>query len=68
MSEEQLLQGIIVGQLFGYVQCDIEVPEHLRSYFSNFPPIFKITVVSREIIGNLMRQYAEKEIIMAQPR
>ena len=68
LSEEQFLQGIIHGQLFGYVQCDIEVPEHLRSYFSNFPPIFKNTVVSREDIGNLMREYAEKENIMAQPR
>ena len=29
LSEEQLLQGIIDGQLFGYVQCDIEFPEHL---------------------------------------
>ena len=68
MSEEQLLQGIIDGQLFGYVQCDIEFPEHLRSYFSNFPPIFKNTVVSREDIGTLMRKYAEKENIMTQPR
>ena len=68
LSEEQLLQGIIDGQLFGYVQCDIDLPEHLRSYFSNFPPMFKNTVVSREDIGNLMREYAEKENIMAQPR
>ena len=67
-SEEQLLQGIIDGRLFGYVQCDIEVPQHLRSYFSNFPPIFKNTVVSREDIGTLMRENAEKENIMAQPR
>ena len=68
LSEEQLLQGIIDEQLFGYVQCDIEVPEHLRSYFSHFPPIFKNTVVSREDIGTLMREYAEKENIMPQPR
>ena len=68
LSEEQLLQGIIDGQLLGYVQCDIEVPEHLHSYFSNFRPIFKNTVVSTEDIGNLMREYEEKENIMAQPR
>ena len=42
LSEEQLLQGIIDGRLFGYVQCVIEVPEHLRDYFSNFPHISKI--------------------------
>ena len=68
LSGEQLLHGIIDGQLFGYVKCDIEVPEDLRSYFSNFPPIFKNTVVSREDIGTLMREYAEKVNIMAQPR
>ena len=68
MSEEQLLQGIIVGKQFGYVQCDIEVPEHPRRYFSNFSPIFKNTVVSSEDIGTLMREFAEKENIMAQPR
>ena len=67
-SEEQLLQGIIDGGLFGYVQCDIEVPEHLGHYFSNFPPIFKITVVMRDDIGNLMKQYKEMEKLMVQPR
>ena len=68
LSEEQLLQGIINGRLFGYVQCDIEVPEHLRNYFSKFPPIFKNTVVSRDDIGSLMKQHAEKENIMVQPK
>ena len=62
------MQGVIDGQLFSYVQCDLEVPEHLRSYFLNFLPIFKKNAVSREDIGNLMRQNAEKENIMAQPR
>ena len=66
LSEEQLLQVIMDGRLFGYVQCDIEVPEHLRDYFSNFPPIIKNTVVSRDKIGKLMKQYAEKENIVAQ--
>ena len=68
LSEEKLLQQLIDGRLFGYVQCPIEVPEHLRDYFSNFPPIFKNTVVSRDDIGNLMKEYAEKEGIMPQPR
>ena len=67
LSEEQLLHQIIDGRLFGYVQCDIEVPEHLRDYFSNFPPIFKNTAVSRDDIGDLMKEYAEKEGIMPQP-
>ena len=68
LSEEQLLQQINDGPLFGYVQCDIEVPEHLRDYFSNFPPIFKNTVVSRDDIGDLMKEYTEKEGTKPQPR
>ena len=68
LIEEQLLQRIIDGRLFGYIQCDIEVPEHLRDYFSNFPPTFKNTVVSRDDIGNLMKEFAEKEGIMPQPK
>ena len=61
------MQGIIDGRFFGYVQCDIEVPEHLSYYFSNFPPIFKNTAVSRDDNGNLVKQYAEKENIIVQP-
>ena len=68
LSEEQLFQRIVDGRFFGYVQCDIEAPEHLRDYFSNFSPIFKNTVVSKDDIGNLMKEYAEKEGIMPQPR
>ena len=55
-------------RLFGYVQCDLKVPEHLKAYFTNFPPIFKNTVVSRNDIGDLMKEYAEKKGIMSQAR
>ena len=47
--------------LFRYVQCEIEVSEHLKNYFSNFPAIFKNIVVNRTGIGNLMRECAQKE-------
>ena len=68
LSEEGLMQGNIDGRFSGYVQCDIiGVPEPLRDNFSNFPPIFKNTAVSRDDIGNLMKQYAEKENFMVQP-
>ena len=63
IDASQLLQVIIDGRLFGYVQCDIEVPEHLRDYFSNFPPIFKNFVVSRGDIGYLMKQYAKMNLL-----
>ena len=68
LSEENFMQKISNGQLFGYVQYDIEVPEHLCDYFSNFLPIFSNTAVSRDDIGNLMKQCAEKKNIVVQPR
>ena len=68
LTEEGLLQGNFDGRHFGYVQCDIEMPEHLRDYFSNFPPILKNAAVNRVVNGNLMKQYAEKENIMVSPK
>ena len=50
------------------MQCDIEVPESLRSKSVNFNPIFKNTLVSRSDIGDLMKDYAEDEKLLFQPR
>ena len=41
LSFENLLSRIRKGELFGYVQCDLGVPENLREKFESFPPIFK---------------------------
>ena len=68
LSEERLMQEIKSRRLFGYVQCDLKVPESLKAYFAKFFPIFKDTVVSKNDIGDLMKEYAEKEGIMSQPR
>ena len=62
------MEQIRSGKLFGYVQCDIEVPDELRKKFANFPPIFKNTNVGRQGIGSLMQDYAEKEGLLCQPR
>ena len=50
------------------MQCGIEVPECLRSKFVNFPPIFKNTLNSKNDIGNLIKDYAEEERLLFQPR
>ena len=68
LTEQQLLEGIKKGSLFGYVQCDIEAPEKLSVNFANFPPIFKNTLVSKNDIGDLIKTYAEEGGIMSQPR
>ena len=68
LAAEQLLGEIKEGKLFGYVQCDIGVPENLRSKILNFPPIFKNTSVSKSDIGDLMKNHAEEERLLSQPR
>ena len=62
------MEQIRSGKMFGYVQCDIEVPEELKKKFANFPPIFKNTNVGRHDIGSLMQDYAEKKGLLCQPR
>ena len=51
LREGSLLEQIRSGKLFGYVQCDIEVPEELKEKFANFPPVFKNTNVGRHDFG-----------------
>ena len=46
----------------------IEVPESLRENFANFLPIFRNTFVSKSDTGNLIKNYAEEERLLSQPR
>ena len=68
LIEHHFLEGIKKGNQFGYVQCDIEVPENLKTNFLNFPPIFKNTLISKNDIGDLEKTYAKEEGIRSQPR
>ena len=68
LSSETPLTRIHEDKLFGYVQCDLEVPEELREQFANFPPIFKNCDVGRENIGKFMLEYAEKNALLLKPQ
>ena len=61
LREERLLEQIRSGKLFGYVQCDIEVPKELKKNFANFPHIIKITNVGQHDSILLIIDYAGKE-------
>ena len=49
------------GNFFGYVQCDLEVPDCLRSNFAIFPPIFMNRLVGRKDMRDTLERYAEGE-------
>ena len=47
----------MTNKLFGFVECDIEVPDYLKDHFSEMCPIFKnieINQNSKEVIGDHM--------------
>ena len=69
MTQQKVSENIIVyGNLFGIVECDILVPEHLRTYFADTQHIFSNASISRDDIGEFMCSYAIKHDILKQPR
>ena len=45
LLQTSFLAKILDGSLFEYVQCDLVVPDELKTKFAIFPPIFKNTEV-----------------------
>ena len=60
MTMNQVIQGVLDEKLFGVVECDIHVPDHLKPNFSEMCPIFKNTEISRDDIGEFMKEFAEE--------
>ena len=63
LTQDQIIQHIQDGHLFGFVECDIEVPGHLKEYFSEMTPIFKNVDVCLDDIGEFMQNYAKEHNI-----
>ena len=51
LSANSLLQKNRNKTMFGYVQCDLTVPDELQAKFSKLPPIFKNIDVTRNDFG-----------------
>ena len=57
MTEQDILGHIISDNIFGAVEVDISVPEHLKAHFQEMPPIFKHAVIQEQDIGAHMRDF-----------
>jgi hypothetical protein len=64
MTEDQILAAVLNDQLFGALEVDLHVPDHLKPTFAEMPPIFKNIDVSRDDIGDHMKTYAEERNVM----
>ena len=53
--------------LFGFVECGIEVPDHLKEYFSEMTPIFKDVDVCFDDVGEFMQEYTTQHNIKDDP-
>ena len=54
--------------MFGFVECDTKVPDHLKEYFSEMTPIFKNVDVCLGDVGELMQEYTKQHNIKDVPR
>ena len=63
LNQDQIVQYIQDG----FVECDIEVPDHLKEYFSDMTPIFKNVNVCLDDVGEFMQEYAKEHSIKDVP-
>ncbi|KAK3098713.1 hypothetical protein FSP39_022331 [Pinctada imbricata] len=78
VSENQILNAVKEGTLFGMLEVDIQVPEqwpaHFASsrspydYFEEMAPLFCTTDIPFEVIGPHMQDYAERHGLSKKPR
>ncbi len=56
-----IIDDIQQDKIFGFLECDIHVPEHLKENFSEMAPIFKNVLIepTEEVIGKHMFEYNE---------
>jgi hypothetical protein len=62
---QQLKKDVMSDKLFGYVECDISVPDNLYEYFSEMCPIFKNIDIhgTKDVIGEHMADYCTQNNI-----
>ncbi|GMF66367.1 unnamed protein product [Phytophthora lilii] len=53
-----LIDDILADKQFGFIECDIETPEHLKEHFREMTPIFKNVEIdpTAEVIGEFMAE------------
>ena len=55
------MRAVSEGTFNGFLEVDISVPEHLREYYSDFPPLFPTEEVPFDVVGqwrNCMKKWS----------
>ena len=61
MNQSEIIEGILNDRLFCAIECKIHVPDNLKQYFEEMPPIFKNTTVRLNDIGDYMKEYLKNQ-------
>ena len=67
LSSESVLEKLRDGSIYGYIQCDLVVPDELKTKFANFPPIFKRLKWEELISGSICQIMPLKMIFLNTP-
>ena len=67
-TQQSLLQEVLDGSFFGYVECDIHVPSHLTQNFSEMSPIFINVALNRNHLSPRMLQHVQATGEFSMPR
>ena len=63
MLESEILEAVKTEKLFGALEVDVSVPEELKEYFADLPPIFKHATIKYDDIGEHMQEYLNEKKI-----
>ena len=67
LTQDQIVQHIQDGHLFGFVECYIEVADHLKEHFFEMTPVFKNVGVCLDDAGEFMQEHAKQHNIKDVP-
>ena len=56
-TQQDIQDTIMRDEVFGIVKVSLHVPDHLKSYFEDFPPLFKNHKIEFNDIGEHMKQF-----------
>lgn len=67
VTESQIIKDVIEGKIFGMVEVDIHTPEKYKDLYSEFQPISKHAMISRDDIGKQMKIFAQDNELLKNP-
>ena len=67
ISENQILEEVENEKLFGMIEVDIHTPKKYKRAYSEFQPITKHAMLTRDDIGEHMKEFAENNSLLKRP-